>query len=273
MSNNTFDLKRFALLIKRDLMQDWRKYALQATALLGIMLAFPLFYTYTQYDGLRLRNVEINYFLNNLNHNYVIQATILFIFAFLIYASTTMNPISSKRKRIDYLLLPCSSLEKYLSRIVIHILGFVVVFFVCLFVADLIRMTIFSVAYPSVGVKALDLGILTTSKMFSNTKIFVMVTTMYMSIVAFFTLGATFWQKNGAIKSTVTLLAIIFTLIGFTQLLYRFFMAGRNINPPQVTQNDEVGIVIVTACFGCLALFFWILGYFRFKETELTNRW
>lgn len=271
MKNNTFDIKRFALLTKRDVMQDWKKYALQVAALLGIMLSFPMYYTYTKYDSMtRLVKRDTSDFLDQLNFDLLSMATILFVCAFLIYTSNMMSVISDKRKRIDYLLLPCSSLEKYLSRLLIHTIGFVAVFFICLFIADIVRMGIFSVAYPALGVKALDLGALTNNRMFGDTKIFTILSTVLLSVVAFFTLGSTFWQKYAVVKNVVALTVIIFLYIGFNRVLIGM-VKGRTLNILKLTNNETT--ILIIAIFGCLALFFWILGYFRFKETELTNRW
>lgn len=275
--NNTFDIKRFALLMKRDIMQDWKKYTLQVAALLGIMLAFPLFYTYTEYDSLaRATSPNVEYILNNLNHDYLSMAIGLFIITSLIYASAMMTPISNKRKRIDYLMLPCSSLEKYLSRFLIHVVGFIIVFFICLFIADIIRMAIFSVAYPEFGVKALDLGELTSNRMFSRSEVFITLCTVFSSVVAFFTLGSTVWQKHVAIKNVIALIIINLLLAGFTLLMTKILSpegVHLNMNIGSSDISQEMAQWIVTILFGALSIFFWVLAYFRFKETEIINKW
>lgn len=275
--NNTFDIKRFALLMKRDIMQDWKKYTLQVAALLGIMLAFPLYYTYTEYDMMTYAVMpNVDNILNELNQAYVMMGTFLFIIVFLLYVSAMMTPISNKRKRIDYLMLPCSSLEKYLSRFLIHIVGFIIAFFICLFIADIIRIGVFSLAYPEFGVKALDLGILTTDKMFAQSGIFIALCTVFTSVVAFFSLGSTVWQKHVAIKNVVTLTVIILLTACFIYLITDILTPkgkewGENFGIINI--SNQMGYMLTIILFGALSIFFWVLAYFRFKETEIINKW
>lgn len=281
--NNTFSISRFGLLVKRDILQNWKKYLLQVTALFGVIFIIFMWYSYSQYS---YRNITyggevwdgMEDFLRRVDKQLIINGIIIFIIGLLISASMMMDPISSKRKRTDYLTFPSSSLEKYLSRFLIRIVGFVLVFFVSFWLADLVRVGVYSVIYRQFDIEFLDLGWLVGTGgdrgVFGNTRDFIAMLSVYTSVVAFFALGSTFWQKNVLVKNIVALVAVIFLYCGFVYVVANAGVTDNYYWYDHMSINRDIDpYVLIILIFGTLSLFFWVLSYFRFKETEIINRW
>lgn len=281
--NNTFSISRFGLLVKRDILQNWKKYLLQVTALFGVIFIIFMWYSYSQYS---YRNITyggevwdgMEDFLRRVNKQLITNGIIVFVIGLLISASMMMDPISSKRKRADYLTFPCSSLEKYLSRFLIRIIGFVVVFFVSFWLVDFVRVGVYSVIHPQFDIEFLDLGWLIDTGEGRGILIdiggFTAALTVYTSVVAFFTLGSTFWQKNVLVKNIVAVVAVIFLYCGFVYVIANVGITDDNhwYNYVLIDKLRDPFIPIVLF-FGTLSIFLWVLSYFRFKETEIINRW
>ncbi|MDR2473683.1 MAG: hypothetical protein LBD53_09025, partial [Tannerella sp.] len=124
--NNTFNIKRFGLVFRKDLMENLKRYALLLLAILGIMTII-------------LTTISLDYYdhsYNNLNNMLLQWLSYMFSTFGILFASTFMTPMNSKIKRIAYLVSPASNLEKYLSRWMIITVGYILAFFAALWVSD-----------------------------------------------------------------------------------------------------------------------------------------
>lgn len=270
--NNTFNLTRFGQLLKKDLFENWKKYTLQTLTLFSIILVSFIFQSFNKYnvqgeaymikDGYRIINQEL-----------VIISFIIFLGGYAIFLSQMMDSLRSKQKRTQYLTFPCSNLEKYLSKITIHALGFIVLFLVAMYLADLIRVIIYSIPADNIEVKSITL----TGNIFNrlNNTPYVLLYAIYLFLLSLYALGSTFWQRNGFVKTTVALGVVI--VIGFI-IIYgvasALFTPGMYFNTPEFSQETYQKLYyLAIALVLTSTLFIYVLSYYRFKEAELIERW
>ena len=137
--NNRFSFSRFAAVLKYDLVEHrWRyisAFFIMFVALSGFQLA-------QVNDYLRLSKIMEGV---DIYRNFTDTLTAFFcgvLILALICAATDMSsvPFKTKGRALNYLMMPASKLEKFLSRAFINILLVIVMAYVALFFSDLVRM-------------------------------------------------------------------------------------------------------------------------------------
>ena len=139
--NNTFSFSRFTAVLKCDLVEHrWRYisvfFILFAAFLVGQLVRIP------EYVEMSHRlSIQPDQFMPSL-------ATDFMPFFFGVYgfmlacaaADMSAVPFKSKGSSTNYLMMPATNLEKFLARVFIDVVLVVVMAFVALFLADLVRM-------------------------------------------------------------------------------------------------------------------------------------
>ncbi len=273
--NNTFDIKRFGLTFRKDLIENGKRYSLMFLTMLGLLALFLVFYSMSYY------NSKQNLYLKDL----LIFLSMFFFVAGVWFASTFTSPMSNKLNRIAWLISPASNLEKYLVRWIITTIGFILTFFTALWIADVLRVAICSAIYPEIDVHFIDLTkLVTTESEYSSehvmpASVFFFFSSLYLLTQSVFLLGSTYWEKWSFIKTFSFCAAIIaaFILIcRWTILLFYGEMEGfyRVMNSLEINQkmNEQQALVLVTVILSVFTLTFWTLAYFRIKESEIIKR-
>ena len=147
--NNTFSLRRLWMVMKRDITADGMLY-------LGIFLGMVVLLTFLQLEFFKidLTNQNFSTFEYYIVNGYIDKAIsqvsfgiwqisfpVLLLYLFLMTA-TLCNPMTKKKSAINYLMLPASCAEKYVSRILITIVATLCMAVLVAFLADLARMAI-----------------------------------------------------------------------------------------------------------------------------------
>lgn len=273
--NNIFSFKRFGLLMKKDISEDWKKYILQALVLFSALLIPFLIQSFGVYDGSR-ELTENRY----IRENKELLGITLFVFAvaFPIFIAQMMDVIKSKQSRIHYLTYPCSTLEKFISRYLIHTVGFVIAFGIALYLADFIRVFIYSIPSENLELRYIDLGKLyiknNGAAVFNDDMLFNLFGSIYLFILSLYILGSTFWQKKSFVKTTVFIVLTTSLLVTMTYLISTAVIDyTKYVDLPPLFKDTEKVSSLTSGTFASLALFFTVLAYFRFKEAELIEKW
>ena len=147
--NNTFSPRRLWMVMKRDVTADGMLY-------LGIFLGMVVLLTFLQLEFFKidLTNQNVSTFEYYIVNGYIDKAIsqvsfgiwqisfpVLVLYLFLMTA-TLCNPMTKKKSAINYLMLPASCAEKYVSRILITIVATLCMAVLVAFLADLARMAI-----------------------------------------------------------------------------------------------------------------------------------
>lgn len=287
--NNTFDIKRFCLLVKRDLAENSKKYLMIFLAMFGF-LAIVL--TYSSYNFYK----ETSEIISTEDWTYLSYIQGVFTFCMILFlifgcvnASWLMEPISSKTQKISYLMNPASSFEKYFLRWIIAVVAFIVLYIVAFLMADFVQWLICSVRFPQLNVRSIDfsgfikIGDSGAYTIFSEWFLVFFALSFYFYMQSLFVLGSTFWSKNAFIKtfSAGLVIFLLYLLIG-GGLISTIFPEGfndfsRSLDHRMVsgdkTEDSGTGLIkAITVGFFFFAVLNWVIGYFRFKETEIAKR-
>lgn len=132
-----FDKERFVQLLKYDVVRNWRNHVSFAIgaflAHFAVQFGMIYFSVKNMYNSLPER-------AGNICRD---AASISFVVSYIVFSvalSLMFANLKTKPKRIAYLMLPATNVEKFLSRFLLFTLGAGVVNFVAFVFADLLRM-------------------------------------------------------------------------------------------------------------------------------------
>lgn len=139
--NNRFSFSRFGAVLKCDLMENWVRYIGVFAILFFANLAYQLVDIKDVVELSMLRGVPTEEYMGRLASDcvpffYGVLALALMCAA----ADMTAVPFKTKGRGMNYLMMPATKLEKFLSRVFINVVMVLVMAYVALFLADLARM-------------------------------------------------------------------------------------------------------------------------------------
>ncbi len=283
--NNTFDIKRFGLLVKKDFAESWKKYLMAVLLMFGVTSILFIWISINYYEDVR-RAAGGDYYrsFGYLSENLFIAGMILLLVYGCLSASWLMDSIRDKTRRISYLTNPSSSFEKYIIRWGVQVVLFLVVYLAIFFVADFIQWLVCTIRYPELDVRSVDMSALLDCNkeygraIFNDWKQFFMAVSMYFFIQSLFILGSAFWQKNSFIKTFCAgfiIFLVYITLCG--GFIFALFDEGmrdfsRVFESVIIRGNENRFIYLLIGGLSLFTVVNWVLSYFRFKETEITKR-
>ena len=182
--------------------------------------------------------------------------------------------------RVGVLTLPASGLEKFLTWFIIYFLGFIVVFYVSAFLADLARVGLVrafaaapEAARPITPRVLFAFGSDVPLSEYKASDAIQLVLFYGMALLTFasFTLGSSIFSKNAFIKTACSI-AILNTVLGYVAFLsFKVFFKGGFVASNFETTGATVWAIGAT--LAVLSAFFIWLSYLRFKEIDNVDRW
>ena len=276
--NNTFNIKRFGFTFRKDLIENGKQYVLLLLTMFGLMALVITFQTLNHYAISKNADNHLS-----LNRILLIYLSFMFLGFGTWFASTFSSPMNHKLKRLSYLISPASNLEKYLVRWIITTIGFIFAFFATMWFADALRVAIGSVVYPDLDIRFIDITQLFApdgrntgiSYVVVPKEVFTILLSIYFLLQSIFLLGSTFWEKATFLKTFTAVAAIVAAFILICRWAILFFYGsligfGKVLDSFQLDQtfSTEQVIIVISA----FTLTFWILAYFRMKESEIIKR-
>lgn len=267
--NNLFSIDRFGLLLRRQWSGFGKIYLLSLAIVMGIFVAF---YAFNLNDFAKTyESVHINSAFN--------FRTFLFVFLGLIYivviASTYFVSLANKSKAPFELLIPASSLEKFLGGIFYTAICSTFAYFFIFCLVDYIFVAYTKFTYASIY-NYLDRrqGLTITvddltyywNKGFPS-QLYYMLFVPFLLHAVFF-LGSLSFKNNHFIKTAVTLILYI-TLWVLAVVGVSKYFDGNRIMVGQ-THYDELDILRMCLAVGIImTLAIWSIAYLRLKEKEV----
>jgi hypothetical protein len=281
--NDFFSWKRLGLLLRKDLMEEEKRYALLWLTTLGLITIFLIPLSMDFYERLA-RNERVDP-----NRDLFLTKYLMFLFVTLgtLFASMFMQPMNSETKRGAWLMCPASTMEKFLSRWLVVTPGYVAAFVTAAWAADGVRAAICRAVFPQLEASFPNMAELIPAKDGRSSDGFPEVLYIglsgYFLLQSVFMLGATFWEKGSFFK-TFTAVAVIITVF-FTlcywcvELFYDGSMEGvenvfNSFEPPHGGTKKDWQMVtrIVCTTLWTFTLTNWTLTFFRLRESEIVKR-
>ena len=273
-----FSAPRFVNLCRKEMVESWKANLLRFVMMYGIMAIAFVWNGYFQYnypEGLINRGVTQDPIWNFELGAFVWALVIMG----LLSASFIMERMKSKTNRIAMLMTPATMFEKFFSRWLVFTFGFLIVFLIAFKLADWTRVTVYMISYPELKgiIASTPLSHLVGKEqfwtVFDDCNYFMLGVSAYFFAQSLFVLGSSIWPKNSFVKtfSAIVVVAIIYIAIG--SLLGKMLFEARGTHGVNPSISDEAMRLWTTIIFFGMAVFNWVVAYFRFKESEIINRW
>ena len=223
--NKTFDLHRFGMVLRWDLLTNWKGYFYRTAGLaIGIiLLSISMLYSFPH-----------SYFIveRGLDYYYECRMTgflsAIFILLFFVSASNIFGNMKTKLQRESFLMLPANNLEKYAARLLMMSIGSILMMLIATLIADFVQF-VFSF-FMTPGHHASIIGcflsqIYKTATSIPHNPISILAWqwkidaallgwSFLIMIYSFCLLGGTFFRKQPIILTAVSGI-IIFMIIGY----------------------------------------------------------
>lgn len=284
----TFSMTRVQHIMRRDLIENWKS---NLYGLLGIFAAcfFPMLGFLWSAERWTEEGYPEVYSFERFCGNMLGIISMVVSVAMIYYASRIMKCMDNKEKRISYLLLPATKLEKFFSRALFVTVGTALMILVALLALELTHylllplfdlpavysqpmlVEVFSMRWAHASVDA------TGEPVYSWWLMQLLVWIFCLWNHSLFILGGSFWYKHPFLKTigaclAVTILGgILFANLAEGGFLVRFadWMQEHYQDTPQTVNGL---LTIISVVFLLFTVFNWWLSYRLFTRSEVVKR-
>ena len=265
-TKNTFSLTRLGLLLKREYSVNWKQHVYRLLAIYGTFLV-TLFMTMLTNDPYTPSAQTIHHFTEIVGFVCGVVS--------MVYLSQMMKPMETKTSRINYLMLPATNAEKFVSRLLMATVGFWITAIVALAFATASRYIFMPFMYVNpdlyhpifgnVMAEFFDFGgPITFNEIRMNdfeAGMFVLMFVIWGYTI--YMLGGNIWYKNAFIK-TVAAMTVI-TILGNVVLFSLISAFGIEVSD----QNFAVIVDTATGVLTALSVFNVWLSYRLFRRAQV----
>lgn len=272
-NNCFFSFSRFTKVVRKDVMEVWKKHLLRFAVLYGLLTIDFMWLSYLYSD---MKNVA--------GMIYEVEM-IVFVWALLLggcYSASLMGThLKDKLSRFSALMLPATQVEKFFSRWGLYVLGFIVFYFLAFFLADFTRYLLDYILWPDMENLTLlpffdyliDNGSSGWNLFYDGLQLFGGIT-CYFFLQSFFVLGSFVWPKHAFLKTFVAMFAIIIVFVAVLVPVCEMLIYQDLYIPDDAITLSEKTVMMICCLLAWLLTFVnWVLSYYRFKELEIINRW
>lgn len=223
--NKTFDLHRFGMVLRWDLLTNWKSYfySIAGLAIGIIMLPISMLYSFPHSHFIVEGDLG-NYYEGNMT---VFLAAIFILFIF-ISACNIFSNMKTKLQRESFMMLPANNLEKYAARFLMMSVGSILMMLIATLIADFVQFVLSFFMTPGYHASIIGSSLSQIYKAATNTgdNLICILAGQYKidaailgwsfltMIYSFCLLGGTFFRKQPIILTAVSGI-IIFMIIGY----------------------------------------------------------
>lgn len=256
--NQTFNISRFMMLFKKNILEDWRRILLIAGSIIGCMLAVEILIAYTSgssdFEQYQAKETALNS---------GVWLTIIAILSGIVITSGLFKSMGKPSTALSTLMCPASGFEKFLMRWTVGVPLFLIAAVLSAMLCDWIR-----VIYTEsvIHCEAVSLAWGELIKGYDN-GIFWGMITMYLLYQSLYMIGAAFFSKNHFLKTFICLFVISGIYMGVAALT--ILSVARTEKVYNELNWDTISIWVWTIA----VLFNYLIVYVRVREMEIINRW
>lgn len=138
--NKTFDLHRFGMVLRWDLLTNWKSYfySMAGLAIGIIMLSISMLYSFPHSHYIVEGGDLSNYYECRMT-GFLAAIVILFFF---ISACNIFSNMKTKLQRESFLMLPANNLEKYAARFLMASVGSILIMVIATLIGDFVQFVL-----------------------------------------------------------------------------------------------------------------------------------
>ena len=285
--NKTFDLHRFGMVLRWDLLTNWKGYfnRIAGLAIGIILLSISMLYSFPH-----------SYFIEegDLGNYYECRMTgflaAIYILLIFVSASNIFGNMKTKLQRESFLMLPANNLEKYAARFLMMSVGSILMMLIATLVADFVQFILSFFMTPGYHASIIGSSLSQIYKIATiggNNPISILAWhekidaallgwSFLIMIYSFCLLGGTFFRKQPLILTAVSGI-IIFMIIGYCgSKLEDWGVFGVHYYENYYSQAPTLSMTTIfwSVIFLALAAFNYWASYKLFTRMQvICNKW
>ena len=285
--NKTFDLHRFGMVLRWDLLTNWKGYfnRIAGLAIGIILLSISMLYSFPH-----------SYFIEegDLGNYYECRMTgflaAIYILLIFVSASNIFGNMKTKLQRESFLMLPANNLEKYAARFLMMSVGSILMMLIATLVADFVQFILSFFMTPGYHASIIGSSLSQIYKIATiggNNPISILAWhekidaallgwSFLIMIYSFCLLGGTFFRKQPLILTAVSGI-IIFMIIGYCgSKLEEWGVFGVHYYENYYSQAPTLSMTTIfwSVVFLALAAFNYWASYKLFTRMQvICNKW
>jgi hypothetical protein len=271
--NNTFNIKRFALLLNRQWIEFGKIYLISLGVIFGILLCF---YGVAYSEIIEYLNNTTPYISARLSFREPLFIVTGFLFITII-ASSYFAHLGQKPKAIIDLLIPASTFEKFVAGLFFVTFLGVVGYILMYYLTDLAFVSKFKSMVPSLSAPKVDeLGDGVNGSQWNyifdkyNPNEFKAVYFVPTFVASIFLLGSIYFNKFHYIKTAISVMVFSGIWAYITFKAGEWLLSGKVIESDNNDLNNKsTAELYVSLLLIVLTLVFWSITYVRLKEKEV----
>lgn len=272
--SNYLSATRLGRFLLKDLVEGYRPLVIAAGAVTGVLLLNYLLGPLSG-GGLQRESELLASGAANPTIHIAYFGMTLFIAGFII-TSRAFVEVHIKNRNHDWLMLPASSLEKCLSRLLLTTIGvgigMIVYFWLFSLLAAGLSTLLYGRAYPLFNPADREVGLLLAN---------------YLVLQSIFFAGAIYFRRAHFIKTVLAISAFVVALVLLTAVAMRAIVPREllDLTAPNPLENLDfsaiapflqhaarvVSLIAKIFYWAVLAPLFWVFAYFRLTEVEVKN--
>ena len=263
-NHDFFRYERFADYLKKLFVESWRSNLVRIVLLFAAMLVVELWTAITIYpgyydaEGILLTNYQRDY---DPAHSTLWPIfALLFLLVGCFMSSRFLHDGQRKSGRITMLTTPVSTFENWLARWILHVPAVIVVFFGSLYLADALRVAIFSPVYPD-----LPISPFTITGQFHQLGEVGPMFILYFLLTSLYLLGGVFFPRRAILATSILLFFVGWLYVSIGIGTHAFF-------DEKPGYDYSLGKNLILAYLCVATLFCWWLSFRRLKELEVIDR-
>lgn len=276
-----FSLERFNRLFRLEMKRDSRTNLMWLAVIFGLFILLAVQLTaFREYNYADKNSEMYSWYFND----YTADVMLVFFWIGLFLggcfsASMMMHPIRDKESAIPSLILPASQLEKFAVRWITYVPVFIVLYITGFVIIDALRVAYCTVTHPTaINIKFAFSSLLSDKDMWLASICGLCAFLAYQSM---FVLGSSIWPKKSFIKTFLGLIVVNGVCsIYFTTLALALFEPNMNYVPLWLENwldHFQPTRTMMACAATAVSLIFssinYVLAYYRYRESEIIQRW
>lgn len=268
--NNTFNISRLGLLLRRQWQEFGKIFLISLVVLAGVLSTFYVF---------NIPDLE-RYSANDMNMSFRYPLFLIVGFLFIsLLASAYFSSMGQKPRAIIELMIPCSTLEKFVAGVLFTSILAVLSFLIVFQLIDLAFTSYLnSVFMGKTAVNWEKVVIPIHFNLFSDTLndganrsvLFRAMALIPLAVTALFLLGSIYFTRFHYLKTAVTIIVFVFAVVYSLIKIQDWLIAGKTMvyrgNDSEGEPNPVIWVNLICLVVACI---FWYIGYRRLKEKEV----
>ncbi|SDH51530.1 hypothetical protein SAMN05421827_12758 [Pedobacter terrae] len=266
--NNTFNMNRFGLLLKRQWLEFGKIYLISLVVLLGIVIGF---YSYNIPSPFKNNNFDYD---GNLDMRFRYPLFLILGFVFIsIVASSYFNILGQKSRAILELMTPASVFEKFLAGVVYTALISLFSYLLIFYLTDLAFVKYLNGhlnAFNHPGIKKVESIPQEVFRDEGFGKYWGYFFALPFLITSIFLLGSIYFNRFHYIKTALSVMVFV-GLASYLVVRFSVWLMENKVRYHHNFRNDDkdqilLAILLITSL---ITVIIWAITYIRLKEKEV----